>query len=79
MVWLVKTSAVLSKKRFSWLCTWPQIEQLLVFVGLAVYAILASLSQKPRLLVLMLTVLIVGNLLAIARWFNRRSAQHPAA
>ena len=57
---LVSTSAVVSKKRFPWLRPWLRIEQILVFIGLVVYAILASLNQKPPLLVMMLTILILS-------------------
>lgn len=40
-----------------------RIEQLLIFIGLVVYAILASLDQHPSLLILMFATLAVGNLL----------------
>lgn len=72
MGWLVSTSAFVSKKRFPWLRTWLQMEQILVFVGLVVYAILASLNQKPPLLVMMLTIMIIGNLLGPLGFATRR-------
>lgn len=68
----MSTSAVVSKKRFPWLRAWLQIEQTLIFVGLVVYAILVSLNQKPPLLIMMLTVLIIGNLIAPVAFATRR-------
>jgi len=59
----VSTLAVTIKKRYPWLPRILQIEQLLVFIGLVVYAILASLNQKPPLLIMMTAILTVGNLL----------------
>jgi len=75
---LVNTQVVASKKRFPWLHRILQIEQVLVFVGLVVYAILVSLNQKPSLLVVMIATLTVGNLLApIAIVFRRIYATRP--
>jgi sigma-B regulation protein RsbU (phosphoserine phosphatase) len=59
----VSTPVITSRKRFPWLHRILQIEQVLVFIGLVVYAILASLNQKPPLLVMMIAILTVGNLL----------------
>jgi phosphoserine phosphatase RsbU/P len=61
--WLVSTSTVVSNKRFPWRRTLLHSEQILVFVGLVAYAILASLNQKPPLLAMMLTIVTIGNLL----------------
>ncbi len=49
-----------------------QIEQLLLFVGLALYAILAALNQKPPLIVFMGLLLIVGNFLIPLAFAARR-------
>jgi hypothetical protein len=49
-----------------------QIEQALVFVGLVVYAILASLNQRPSLFVMMLAILTVGNLVIPLAFIARR-------
>ena len=68
----MSTSAVVSKQRFPWLRAWLRIQQILVFVGLVVYAILVSLNQKPPLLFMMLTVLTMGNLLAPVAFAGRR-------
>jgi len=59
----VRTLAITSQKRFPWLHRILRIEQVLVFVGLVVYALLASLNQKPSLFVMMLAILTVGNLI----------------
>jgi sigma-B regulation protein RsbU (phosphoserine phosphatase) len=66
------TQASPPKKRFPWLHRVLQIEQILVFVGLVVYALLASLNQKPPLFVLMLSTLIVGNLVIPLAFAGRR-------
>src|SRR5215467_7586715 len=68
----MSTSAVVPQKRFPWLRTWLRIQQILVFVGLVVYAILVSLNQKPPLLAMMATVLTMGNLLAPVAFAARR-------
>lgn len=67
----MSTSVITLNKRFPWLRIWLRIEQILVFVGLVVYAILASLNQKPSLLVIMLSVLIVGHLLVPVAFLAR--------
>jgi serine phosphatase RsbU (regulator of sigma subunit) len=68
----VSTSAVVSKESFPWLRAWLRIQQILVFIGLVVYAILVSLNQKPPLLFMMVTVLTMGNLLAPLAFRARR-------
>jgi phosphoserine phosphatase RsbU/P len=68
----VTTPVITSKRRFPWLHRILQIEQVLVFVGLVVYAILASLNQKASLLVMMLAILTVGNLLIPLAFIARR-------
>jgi serine phosphatase RsbU (regulator of sigma subunit) len=60
------------KTRFPWLRRVLQIEQVLVFSGLVVYAILASLDQKPSLLIMMLSILVVGNLVIPIAFAVRR-------
>ncbi|MGA8163281.1 MAG: PP2C family protein-serine/threonine phosphatase [Acidobacteriaceae bacterium] len=49
-----------------------QIELTVVFVGLVVYAVLASISQRPSLLVVMIASLTVGNLLIPLQFLCRR-------
>ncbi len=49
-----------------------RIEQVLVMVGLIVYAILVSLNQRPSLRVMMAAILIVGNLLIPVAFAARR-------
>jgi hypothetical protein len=68
----VSTPVVASRKRFPGLHRVLQIEQVLVFVGLVVYAILASLNQKPSIVVMMLAILTVGNLLIPLAFLCRR-------
>lgn len=68
----VSTPVVASRKRFPWLHRVLQIEQVLVFVGLVVYAILASLNQKPSIVVMMLAILTMGNLLIPLAFLCRR-------
>ncbi len=68
----MSTPAITFKKRFPLLHQILQIEQVLVFVGLVVYAILASLNQKPSLSVMMLSILTVGNLLIPLAFLCRR-------
>ena len=68
----MSTLSVTVKKRFPWLRRILQIEQVLVFVGLVVYAILASLNQKPPLLIMMTAILTVGNLLIPLAIISRR-------
>ncbi len=68
----VSTPSTATKKRFPRLHRILQIEQILVFVGLVVYAILASLNQKPSLPVLALSVLTVGNLVIPLAFMARR-------
>lgn len=57
------TPAITPKKRYPWLRQVWRIEQLLIFIGLVIYALLVSLDQHPPLWVMMFTILIVGNLL----------------
>jgi phosphoserine phosphatase RsbU/P len=59
----VSTPAITPKKRYPRLRQVMRIEQLLIFIGLVVYAILASLNQRPSLLILMFATFTVGNLL----------------
>jgi len=59
----VSTRVITSQKRFPWLRQVMRIEQLLVFVGLLVYALLVSLDLHPSLLIIMSVSLTVGNLL----------------
>jgi sigma-B regulation protein RsbU (phosphoserine phosphatase) len=59
----VSTPAIPFKKRFPRLHRVLQTEQMLVFVGLVVYTILASRNQKPDLFIMMVSMLSVGNLL----------------
>ena len=49
-----------------------RIEKVLVFVGLAVYALLVSLNQHPSLLIMMLAIFTVGNLLIPLVFATRR-------
>ena len=49
-----------------------RIEQLLLFMGLLLYAILASLDQHPPLLIMMFAILGMGNLLLPLAFFVRR-------
>jgi phosphoserine phosphatase RsbU/P len=49
-----------------------QIEQVLVFVGVVVYAMLASVNQRPSLGVIMLSILTVGNLVIPFAFLSRR-------
>jgi sigma-B regulation protein RsbU (phosphoserine phosphatase) len=49
-----------------------RIEQILIFVGLVVYALLGSLGQKPSLAIIMLATLTVGNLLVPVAFAGRR-------
>jgi len=68
----VSTLPITFKSRHPWLHRVLQIEQVIVFVGLVVYAILASLNQKPSLLVMMVAMLTVGNLLIPFAFLCRR-------
>ena len=68
----MNTPAITAKKRFPWLRRVMKIEQLLVFVGLFVYAVLASLGQRPPLLIMMFGILTVGNLLIPIAFVMRR-------
>ncbi len=60
------------KKRFPWLRTVLQIEQILVFVGVVLYAILISLKEQASLWVIMLAILTVGNLVIPLAFAVRR-------
>ncbi|MGO9086877.1 MAG: PP2C family protein-serine/threonine phosphatase [Candidatus Sulfotelmatobacter sp.] len=74
----MSTPVITSKPRSPWLRRILQIEQVLVFVGLVVYAILASLNQRASLSVIMIATLTVGNLLVpIAILFRRIYANRP--
>jgi phosphoserine phosphatase RsbU/P len=68
----VSPPAITAKKRFPWLRQVMRIEQLLVFVGLLLYALLASLGQRPPLLIMMFAILTVGNLLIPVAFAMRR-------
>jgi phosphoserine phosphatase RsbU/P len=74
----LSTAAAVPAKRFPWLRRILQVEQVLVFVGLGLYALLASLNQRPSLWVMMLAVLTVGNLLLpVALAIRRIYANRP--
>jgi sigma-B regulation protein RsbU (phosphoserine phosphatase) len=74
----VSTPVITSKRRSPWPRRILGIEQVLVFVGLVVYAILVSLNQKCSLLVIMIACLTVGNLLIpLAIVFRRIYATRP--
>jgi len=60
------------KRRFPLLHQILQIEKVLIFIGLAVYAILVSLNQKPSLVIMMLALLTVGNLVIPVAFLCRR-------
>ena len=68
----MNATAITPKKRFPWLRQVMRIEQLLIFIGLVIYAILASLGQRPPLLVMMFALLTVGNLLIPLAFAVRR-------
>lgn len=68
----MSTLSTAPKKRFPLLRRILQIEQVLVFIGLVVYAILASLNQKVSLLVMMLSIFTVGNLVIPLAFLARR-------
>ena len=56
------STPVTSKKRsIPWRRVF-QIEKVVVFIGFVVYALLASVSQRPSLLIIMIATLTVGNL-----------------
>lgn len=61
------------KKRFPWLRQVLQIEQVLVFVGVVVYAVLVSVGQKVSLLVILLSCLTVGNCVVPLAFLIRRA------
>jgi hypothetical protein len=68
----VSTPAIPFRKRYPRLHRVLQIEQLLVVVGLVVYAFLASLNQRPSLTILMVSMLTVGNLVIPLAFLVRR-------
>jgi len=68
----VSTPTTTPQKRHQLLRIVWRVEQLLVFVALVVYALLVSLGQHPPLLVMMATILTVGNLLIPLAFFVRR-------
>ena len=61
------------KPRTSLLRRLLRIEQTLIFVGLVIYAMLASMNQKPVLWVMMLCILTVGNLVIPLAFVARRA------
>ena len=67
----MSTLFVTSKKRSLWRPVF-QIELTVVFVGLVVYAILASINQRASLFVIMIASLTVGNLLIPLQFTCRR-------
>lgn len=60
------------KKRYPWLQHVLRVEQLLVFIGLVIYALLVALDQRPPLWVMMFSILLVGNLLIPVAFAVRR-------
>ena len=60
------------KKRFPWIRIVLQIEQILVFVGVVLYAILVATKQEVSLWVMMLAILTVGNLVIPLAFAARR-------
>ncbi|MFZ0734331.1 MAG: PP2C family protein-serine/threonine phosphatase [Candidatus Sulfotelmatobacter sp.] len=60
-------------KRFPWLRQVLQIEQVLVFVGVVVYAVLVSLNQRVSLRVILLACLTVGNCVFPLAFLIRRA------
>jgi len=68
----VSTSSISSKKRpVVWRRVF-QIELIVVFVGLVVYAFLASINQRASLFVIMIASLTVGNILIPLQFACRR-------
>jgi len=59
----VSNSAIPFSRRFPRLYRVLQVEQILLFIALVLYAVLASLGQKPSLWIMMLAMFSVGNLL----------------
>jgi phosphoserine phosphatase RsbU/P len=68
----VSTLSVNSKKRSVLWRRVFQIELIVVFVGLVVYAFLASINQRPSLFVIMIASLTVGNILIPLQFAGRR-------
>ncbi len=68
----MSTPAITPKKPFSRLRLILQIERVLVFVGLVIYALLASLDQRPSLLIIMMAIFVVGNLVIPLAFVIRR-------
>jgi phosphoserine phosphatase RsbU/P len=68
----VSTLPITFKSRHPLLHRILQIEQVLIFIGLVLYAILASLNQKPSLVIMMLAMLTVGNLVIPFAFLSRR-------
>ena len=60
-------------KRFPWLRQVLQIEQVLVFVGVVVYAVMVSLNQRSSLFVILLSCLTVGNCVIPLAFLVRRA------
>lgn len=65
--------AATSGKLPSWLRQVFKIEQILVFIGFVVYAMLVSLNQAVSLWVMMLSILTVGNLVIPLAFLIRRA------
>jgi sigma-B regulation protein RsbU (phosphoserine phosphatase) len=68
----VSSPSITLKKRYPWLRIVWRVEQLLIFIGLVIYALLASLDQHPPLWIMMFTILVVGNLLIPVAFAMRR-------
>lgn len=68
----MNTPAIPFKKRFPLLHRILWIERLLVFVGLVVYAFLASINQKTSLTITMAAMMTVGNLVIPIAFLVRR-------
>ena len=68
----MNTPSVAPKKRSLLWRRVFQVEQAIVFVGLVVYALLASIGQRPSLFIVMVATLTVGNLLIPLAFASRR-------
>lgn len=56
-------AVAVKKRRPAWLWRMLQVEALLLFVALVVYAMLAAMNQRPSLKIMLLSFLVVGNVL----------------
>jgi hypothetical protein len=65
-------SATGGRTGLSWWRLLFRIEQIIIFVGLAIYALLASLNLHPSLWVIMIATLSVGNLVLPLAFAGRR-------